>query len=267
MRQVRSRGALRARAMNPALLGASHARRAPPRHPAAAGSGCSRRPPPPVQERQAGSGRGDFWGAEPGHGQSSGLSVPGEGPGHWPGAACKAEKRRAGVGARQRASSSDSSQCLSAVSAANEASFATRPRTEHRSAVGAKRRPPQHEPLPEPACRDALTSPKSGHPATSAMGRLRSSGRMDPSSSRNQFLCRHPQRSRTARPSSFDHDDPFVGPRAGRAQATRKPLCSERAPVRTPAAAPTATQAVRPGGRSPHRPPPRSPVRRGCSRS
>jgi hypothetical protein len=126
--------------------------------------------------RQVGSGRGDFWGAEPGHGQSSGLSVPGEGPGHWPGAACKAEKRRAGVGARQRASSSDSSQCLSAVSAANEASFATRPRTEHRSAVGAKRRPPQHEPLPEPACRDALTSPKSGHPATSAMGRTRSSG-------------------------------------------------------------------------------------------
>ena len=29
-------------------------------------------------------------GAEPGHRQSSGLSVPGEGPGHWPGAACKA---------------------------------------------------------------------------------------------------------------------------------------------------------------------------------
>ena len=29
-------------------------------------------------------------GAERGHRQSSGLSVPGEGPGHWPGAACKA---------------------------------------------------------------------------------------------------------------------------------------------------------------------------------
>jgi len=28
--------------------------------------------------------------AEPGHKQSSGLFVPGEGPGHWPGAACKA---------------------------------------------------------------------------------------------------------------------------------------------------------------------------------
>jgi RNA-directed DNA polymerase len=29
-------------------------------------------------------------GAEPGHRQSSGLYVPGEGPGHWPAAACKA---------------------------------------------------------------------------------------------------------------------------------------------------------------------------------
>jgi hypothetical protein len=47
--------------------------------------------------------------------------------------------------------------CLSAVSTANEASSAMRPRTEHRSAVGAKRRPPQHEPLPGTACRDAHT--------------------------------------------------------------------------------------------------------------
>ena len=29
-------------------------------------------------------------GAEPGHRKFSELSVPGEGPGHWPGAACKA---------------------------------------------------------------------------------------------------------------------------------------------------------------------------------
>jgi len=53
MRQKCLRGALRARAMNPALLGASHARRAPPGHPFAACSSCSRRPPPPVLERQA----------------------------------------------------------------------------------------------------------------------------------------------------------------------------------------------------------------------
>ena len=40
--------------------------------------------------------------AEPGHKQSSGLFVPGEGPGHWPGAACKAGSAAAaqGPGAR-----------------------------------------------------------------------------------------------------------------------------------------------------------------------
>ena len=45
--------------------------------------------------------------------------------------------------------------CLSAVSAANAASSAARPRTEQRSAVGAQHRPPQHEPAPGAACRDA----------------------------------------------------------------------------------------------------------------
>ena len=45
--------------------------------------------------------------------------------------------------------------CLSAVSAANEASSAARPRTEQRSAVGAQRRPPPHERLVGSPCRDA----------------------------------------------------------------------------------------------------------------
>ena len=45
-------------------------------------------------------------------------------------------------------------RCLSAVSEANVASSATRPRAEQRSGVGAQRRPPQHEPLPGAACRD-----------------------------------------------------------------------------------------------------------------
>jgi len=45
--------------------------------------------------------------------------------------------------------------CLSVVSAANAASLAARPRTEQHSAVGAKRRPPQHEPPPGAACRAA----------------------------------------------------------------------------------------------------------------
>ena len=50
--------------MNPALLGASHARRAPPERPFAAGSGCSRRAPPLLAERQAVPGGGAVCGAE-----------------------------------------------------------------------------------------------------------------------------------------------------------------------------------------------------------
>jgi len=50
--------------MNPALLGASHARRAPPGRPFAAGSGCSRRAPPLLAERQAVPGGGAVCGAE-----------------------------------------------------------------------------------------------------------------------------------------------------------------------------------------------------------
>ena len=45
--------------------------------------------------------------------------------------------------------------CLSEVSAANEASSAMRPRAEQRSAVDAQRRPPQSEPWPGTACREA----------------------------------------------------------------------------------------------------------------
>jgi len=63
--------------------------------------------------------------------------------------------------------------CLSAVSEANAASSAMRPRTEHRSGVGAKRRPPQHEPLPGTACRDALKPCESSRPRTTGSGRKR----------------------------------------------------------------------------------------------
>ena len=38
--------------------------------------------------------------------------------------------------------------CLSAANEVSEASFSARPQTEQHSAVGAKRRPPQHEPIP-----------------------------------------------------------------------------------------------------------------------
>ena len=59
-------------------------------------------------------------------------------------ACCGAEQRRPVVGARLRALRHLTHRdCLSAVSAANEASFAMRPRVEQRRGVAASRRPPQ----------------------------------------------------------------------------------------------------------------------------
>ena len=52
-------------------------------------------------------------------------------------------------------------RCLSAVSEANAASSPARPRNEHHSGVEAKRRPPQCEPPPGTAWREA--APKSQH--------------------------------------------------------------------------------------------------------
>ena len=91
---------------------------------------------PNGRSRQAVSGRGDFWGDE---------------------------QRRAAGGARSALPRLTRRSCLSAVSAANAASSATRPRTEQRSAVGAQRRPPRHEPRPGSVCRDAqpLVQPRS----------------------------------------------------------------------------------------------------------
>ena len=91
--------------------------------------------------RQAVPGGGDFWGDE---------------------------KRRAGVGAHSAPRHLTRRICPSAVSAANAASYAARPRTEHRSGVGAQRRSPQHEPPPGTACRDAR---KVARRRTAAMGR------------------------------------------------------------------------------------------------
>ena len=45
--------------------------------------------------------------------------------------------------------------CLSATNAVSAASYAARPKREHRSAVGAQRRPLHHEPTPGTACRAA----------------------------------------------------------------------------------------------------------------
>jgi hypothetical protein len=66
--------------------------------------------------------------------------------------------------------------CLSGTTAGSEASFAARPRREHRSGVGAKRRPPQHEPLPGTARRDALKPRTQSGQQTTARGRQPSLG-------------------------------------------------------------------------------------------
>jgi len=63
--------------------------------------------------------------------------------------------------------------CLNAANAVSAVSSAARPRTEQRSAVAAKRRPPQHEPPAGTACRDARTSQASGCSRTAATGRQR----------------------------------------------------------------------------------------------
>ena len=107
----------------------------------------------PDSARQAVAAGGDLCGAEevsPDRNSPVDCSCLANGPATRPGAACKA---RAGGGARSALRPSDSPRCLSAVSEANEASFSARPRTEHRRAVGAKRRPPQGEPPPGTACR------------------------------------------------------------------------------------------------------------------
>ena len=70
---------------------------------------------------------------------------------------CGDEQHRAGLGARSAHQQLTRRGCSSGVSAANVASSAARARTEQRSGVGAKRRPPQHEPPPGTACRAALT--------------------------------------------------------------------------------------------------------------
>ncbi len=65
------------------------------------------------------------------------------------------EDRTTRVGARSALRPLTRRNCLSAVSKANAASSATRPLAENRSAVGATRRPRNHEPTAGTAWRDA----------------------------------------------------------------------------------------------------------------
>ena len=71
------------------------------------------------------------------------------------GAVCGDEERRAEVGARSALRQLTCRSCLNAANEESAVSSAARPRTEHRSAVGAQRRPPQPAPRPGVACCDA----------------------------------------------------------------------------------------------------------------
>jgi hypothetical protein len=124
-------------ARSPALLGASQAR---PNLPGRTFAGASLAFVANTQgtvSRRAVPGRGDF---------------------------CGDEKRRAAVGARSALRRLTRRSCPNAANAVREVSSATRPQAEHRSAVGAQRRPPQHEPLPGAAWRDARRPHESGPP-------------------------------------------------------------------------------------------------------
>ena len=82
---------------------------------------------------------------------TSRQAVPGRGD------FCGDEERSAGVGARSALRPHACRICLSAARQ-RVASYAARPRGEHRSGVGPTGRPPQHEPLAGAAWRDALNT-------------------------------------------------------------------------------------------------------------
>jgi hypothetical protein len=123
--------------------------------------------------RQAAAGRGDF---------------------------CDDEERSAGVGARSALRLHACRICLS-VARKRVASYAARPRREHRSAVDAKRRPPQHEPLAGAAWRDA------------------------PAAFRQQPLCAVPSQRGAAATVALAHPH-LAAPMARRGQAFSSGCCS-----------------------------------------
>jgi hypothetical protein len=143
-RRVSSRSALARAAASPVLLGAPQARRGLPGHAfAGAFVRLYAREEPARQVVPAG---GDLW---------------------------SDEDRRTGVGARSALRRLTRRNCLSAVSEANAASSATRPRSENRSAVGAVRRPRSHEPSAGTAWRDAKAPTNPGAKAPSHGGATR----------------------------------------------------------------------------------------------
>ena len=120
-------------ATSPALLGAPEARSSLPARAFAAESLLVRRKARTVASWQA---------------------VPGGG------AVCGDEERRFEVGARSALRQLTCRGCLNGANEESAVSSAARPRAEHRSAVGAKRRPPQPASPPGTACRDAANDAK-----------------------------------------------------------------------------------------------------------
>ncbi len=117
----------------------------------AVGSSC--RPPQLLAERRAVPGGGAVCVGEkpsPDRVDPCGSTSAWRGPSRM-----QARRRRHAVGARSAHQKLTRCDCLSAESAANAASFATRPLAEHRSGVGAQRRPTQPAPPPGTARRDA----------------------------------------------------------------------------------------------------------------
>ena len=109
----------------------------------------------------------------------------------YPAGAISGATRSAGQGSA-RASALRQLTRRKCLNAANEVSSAARPRCEQRSAVGAQRRPPQHEPLPGAACRDALTlRTEGGRSRTTAMGRQQISTNTKVSSQQVARWCAH----------------------------------------------------------------------------
>ena len=136
-RRVRSRSALRARAPNPALLGASHARCALPRCPVAV----------PVVAC----------------GISNANSVAGKAAGGaWVGRSGAAEKRRVAGRARSALRDLTRCRCLSAESAANAASSATGPGTRASQGTRSAAKGKPSEPCPGPARRLARANSRNG---------------------------------------------------------------------------------------------------------
>ena len=124
----------------------------------------SARTPQPLTERRAVPGGGAVCVGEkrsPDRVDPCGSTSAWRGPSRM-----QARRRKRAVGAQSALRKLTRCDCLSAAPAGRAASFATRPRAEHRSEVVAQRRPTQPAPPPGTARRDAPLLPTCSAPTT-----------------------------------------------------------------------------------------------------